>query len=1087
MPARRAAPLALLVLLASAPAAAQDAGSSPESREVSARPGGPQAQRLDSVLPRRCGVCHLDRAPAVNPGVISFSPPSRLGGSGAGDAGMCYSCHNGIVLDHRRTLWIGRHHPAAGKASCGSCHTPHNQAPNVGLFMRYPQGSHDYCASCHPGRRAGNTGEHPAVAAQKGQAQDCGGCHMMHRAQGEGLIRAGTAESLCGPCHGDNPSRPGRGPGLTTHVTGKSGPPCLTCHRVHRTARGSMLLEKGAQDGRLCRQCHERNFSQSRAGTNHPVASEQVTCLSCHRIHNAEKPGARRGLLTAPWAAVDTICGRCHADTAGAQPDGTWNHPLGVNAAGEDRPLAERLARSGAYFAPGARISCLSCHRSHGGREETPQLATTREALCLYCHPKQNTLDPRRAAPGAHPISVKPRRARIDKAFLKAGGSVGLGGELTCATCHRAHRGSPGTPGLVLPRAKHSCLLCHEREASIASTPHSSARSPLAAKGPPSSGLCAGCHGMHGWRIPVREAVEGTTAIEQLCAACHGAEGSGAPFGGTTNHPLGLAPPPGRGTGGLPLYWSDGRRYRRGLITCATCHDVHRSGPAGSFLRESYARVGRGVCLGCHSAQAVISGTRHDLGGESGSSCVPCHTVHDPLAVASWPAARGGGDRTLADLRDFCGSCHRPDGLAAGHQVAEQWHPASPPPGGRGGGIGCGGCHDPHRWNPEDPADRGAAAARGEGAKFLVRRATGRGGLCEGCHEGQAAVFGTPHDLTGARGAGGGAVSEAAVRHGVCWPCHRAHGTQPIASAPAKLLKPGANPDPGGDPCEACHAAGKLAAATAVGAHGHPVGVSPGQDFGPELPLFGPTGRRQPGGRIACATCHDPHNWAPQGGSGAEAKSATSFLRMGADGYAPLCFPCHAEKSLVVGTDHDLRVTAPGAVNLRGQSAETSGVCGACHAMHGAPNSWAIWNRNLGEGRDNASRACTGCHRPGNDQGARVPPRTEAHLVNYPGRGLVSRLFTITRAVAEGQAGILVFDEKGSPSDKGYLTCASCHNVHRWESEVSNSGPGVAVEGDATNSFLRVGAGALGRTLCAECHGDSLMERYRNYHFPEGK
>jgi hypothetical protein len=32
-----------------------------------------------------------------------------------------------------------------------------------------------------------------------------------------------------------------------------------------------------------------------------------------------------------------------------------------------------------------------------------------------------------------------------------------------------------------------------------------------------------------------------------------------------------------------------------------------------------------------------------------------------------------------------------------------------------------------------------------------------------------------------------------------------------------------------------------------------------------------------------------------------------------------------------------------------------------------------------------------------------------------------------------------------------------------------------------------VGGDALDRTLCAECHNDSLVERYKNYHFPEGK
>jgi len=1073
---RRAALAALLILLLVPPVRGRGAAAPAPPSGESGVPGQPAATALEGILPRRCGICHLDKAPAAGAGLIAFKRPGSQ--SGAGDAEVCYSCHNGIVADDRRTLWSGRHHPASGKVTCGSCHSPHVQAPNVGPFMRYPQGSYAFCTTCHPGRRAGDAGEHPAVATEKGRAQDCGSCHMVHRAQGDGLIRAASAESLCGPCHGDNPSTAGRGPGMTTHVTGKSGPPCLGCHNVHKTVGGKMLLDKAALDGRLCRQCHERNFSVGKAEANHPVAPDRAICFSCHRMHNAEKPGARRGLLVAAWTESDTICRRCHADVAGPGKGEVWNHPLDVSVAKDERSLGARLAQAGAFFAPGGRITCLSCHRAHAGRVDTPQLVTTREALCLYCHPAQNSLDPASAALGAHPISVKPRWARVDASFIKAGGKTGPGGELTCTTCHRAHRGRPATPGLVIPRESYSCLLCHTREASIASTSHSTARAPQAAKGQAAvGGLCGGCHGEHGWRIALGAPAEGRTAIERLCAACHGAGAAGAPFGGATNHPLGIAPPPGRGTAGLPLFWSDGRRYRQGVITCATCHDVHRAGTGGRFLRENAMGGGRDLCIGCHAAEAVVAETRHDLAKTRGTTCGPCHSVHDPRAVASWPAARGGGDSAAADLGGYCGSCHRPGGTAAGAVVAESSHPASPAAGVKGGkNVGCVGCHDPHRWNPSDAADRGGASEGDASTKFLVRSAAGPAALCTGCHAAQAAVEGTPHDLT-----------KPGAKNGVCAACHRAHGAQPLAVAPAQPQKPGTKRAPGTDPCEVCHAAGKMASGSTVGERGHPVGVSPGQDFGPDLPLYGSTGKRQPGGRIACSTCHDPHRWSSVGGSGATSKAATSFLRMGADGYAALCFPCHAEKSMVVGTDHDLRVTAPTALNRDGQTTEMSGVCGACHAMHRAPEARALWNRGFGEGRDEASRACTSCHRAGNDQGAHVPPRAEAHLVNFPGRGLVSRLLTSTRNYAAGPSGIQLFAEDGSRSDSGYLSCVSCHDVHRWEPDVANSGSGVAVEGDSSNSFLRVRGAALDRTLCAECHGDSLIERYKNYHFPEGK
>ena len=273
MPIRRAALVALLILLLVPPARGQETAAPGPPPGGSGAPGQSTVSVLESVLPRRCGVCHLDKAPAGPAGLIVFKPPGSQ--TGAGDAGICYSCHNGIVSDDRRTHWSGRHHPASGKVTCGSCHTPHVQAPNVRPFMRYQQGSYAFCTTCHPGRRAGDSGEHPAVAAEKGRAQDCGGCHVVHRAQGHGLIRAASAESLCGPCHGENPSRAGVGPGMATHVTGKNGPPCLGCHNVHKTVGGKMLLGKEALDGRLCRQCHREELLLREGGGQSPGRTRQ--------------------------------------------------------------------------------------------------------------------------------------------------------------------------------------------------------------------------------------------------------------------------------------------------------------------------------------------------------------------------------------------------------------------------------------------------------------------------------------------------------------------------------------------------------------------------------------------------------------------------------------------------------------------------------------------------------------------------------------------------------------------------------------------------------------------------------------------
>ena len=364
MPIRRAALVALLTLLLVPPARGQEpAAPVPPSAGAGRQPA---ASALESTLPRRCGVCHLDKAPAGTPGRIAFRPPG--GQSGAGDAGMCYSCHNGIVVDDRRAHWSGRHHPVAGKVNCGSCHTPHVQAPNVRPFMRYPQGSYAFCACVPPGPAPRGFGRAPG--GRRGEGPAAGLRRLPHGAPGAGRRfdpRRQRGEPLRALPR-RQPSRDGRGPGMATHVTGKKGPPCLGCHDVHKTVGGKMMLDKAALDGRLCRQCHERNFSAGEGEANHPFAPDRAGCFSCHRMHNAEKPGARRGLLAAAWTETDTICRRCHADVAApaAGAADLWNHPLAVSIAGNEQVLAARLVKAGAYFAPG------------GGSPASPATARTR-------------------------------------------------------------------------------------------------------------------------------------------------------------------------------------------------------------------------------------------------------------------------------------------------------------------------------------------------------------------------------------------------------------------------------------------------------------------------------------------------------------------------------------------------------------------------------------------------------------------------------------------------------------------------------------------------------------------------------------
>ena len=115
-----------------------------------------------------------------------------------------------------------------------------------------------------------------------------------------------------------------------------------------------------------------------------------------------------------------------------------------------------------------------------------------------------------------------------------------------------------------------------------------------------------------------------------------------------------------------------------------------------------------------------------------------------------------------------------------------------------------------------------------------------------------------------------------------------------------------------------------------------------------------------------------------------------------------------------------------------------------------------------------------------------MPERLEVHLVSYPGKGLVSRPFTRRQqSLIDRSATFSLYNSEGEKEGRGYLSCATCHEVHRWEPDADRSGSGRPLEGDIKNSFLKVRSTfAVARSFCKECHGDLSREMYQRYHFP---
>jgi predicted CXXCH cytochrome family protein len=868
---------------------------------------------------------------------------------------------------------------------------------------------------------------------------------------------------------------------------------------MHRQPRGK-LVKAEAVDSSLCRRCHSDRSSEKGEEENHPLRPGIVDCLSCHRMHNAAVLGQSPALLAFPPSTLDQTCSKCHSPVLPSEDE--WNHPVGSPIESTDDPRLSKLRRYGGLFGPDKRVQCLSCHRAHNAVKGTANLLVGRQALCLYCHSEQNSLAPRTARFGTHPIAVRPEKATIAESYLEAGGSTGGNGEIICTTCHRAHHGVRGTAGLTLPLSEFTCTPCHTDKAEAEQSGHGGDSTALpVGEGAAANGQCRNCHGDHGWAIPFEEVNIGGSAIEKLCWYCHGPEGS-SPMSAYFGHVIGLPPTAGTGGRDLPLFWQDGRRLERGATTCATCHDVHRN-PVEYFLRLEPGENRSALCLGCHKRKDAVVGTKHDLAlnfpgeknrrGEAASRtgpCGACHIVHSSGPDDSWARWVGSGDREAGRLAEFCTDCHREGSFAQGKVVPEMSHPSMEVLTERPETklVDCDGCHDPHVWNPTDSSSKGDFFVPGNGSdSFLLTPSGGQSLLCRRCHADQAEIAGTRHDFS-LPGKESQEEPGPARGKGMCESCHLPHGGEPLLMWPQPLTEVDAY---GTDTCLSCHDEGKMAADSRLTGFNHPVGVSPGSDTGDELPLYLSSGRKYFRGKVSCGTCHDPHRWSPPDLADRDKSSppgpAASFLRVPADGYSPLCFPCHSNRSMVVGTDHDLRITDPTSTNLSGLVTEESGVCGSCHQVHGSASRFALWNRETGAGEEPQSRYCRGCHDDEREENAKVPARSEVHFVSYPGKGMVSRPFTRRQqSLMVMSATFSLYNREGAQESRGYISCATCHDVHRWEPDTSRSGTGRPLEGDIKNSFLKIrNTFAIARSFCKECHGDQSLEMYQRYHFPE--
>lgn len=520
---------------------------------------------------------------------------------------------------------------------------------------------------------------------------------------------------------------------------------------------------------------------------------------------------------------------------------------------------------------------------------------------------------------------------------------------------------------------------------------------------------CFTCHTAHG--VPSEMGIEKTIFIRTsnensaMCKMCHDDKDGGIAYG---NHPIGPQEKK------IPeILIKHGARSGDGKnhVICETCHTVHGS-PNESFLIES-ARISR-LCLECHADKKIFTpdGRRNHL-----------HVVNV-----------------------------RPKNVKIPDEVMNRGAKL-----GYNGEIICQTCHKIHNNNFEK--------------KLLLIMKDERSTLCMTCHTDKQYIKDTKHNLIHTAPEEKNLDGKTVAQGGICSACHLPH---------REARKTGTSGDFITQLCLSCHSKGDVAEEVIPAEYRHPMDINPfkeeslarglavdrAQEEKLTLPLYDKYGLQDKNGIITCTTCHDPHKWRSDSNRGEISRKVkgdgrTSFLRRPAP---EICGECHNNKFQVADSKHDMTRMAPDMKNSRNQTPSESGLCGACHLVHGG-NKGYLWAREIITYSGNIVQdLCVGCH---NARGIAKDKiiKEYSHPINIsPYKKGISTTLPL-------------FNEEGTLSDRGLMTCETCHDPHRWNPSIKLNEAHYKVEGNAQNSFLRI-QNFPSPALCEDCHPQqSIVEK----------